>query len=135
MSEEVRGIAQHLDHARPPADRFVRRLLVIGDEVDKNAIFGARRSTTTAIVVSGIRCTITYLLIPILAPFVGMVEALDAPISITLSSFAIVMGVAGLRRFWVADHRARWTYTAFIGLIVVMLLVAIAVDVVTLVSG
>jgi len=120
---------------RPPADRFVRSLLRVGDAVDKTAVFGARRSTTTAIVVSGIRCTITYLLIPILAPFFGLLETLDAPVSILLSLFAIVMGIGGLRRFWIADHRARWSYTAFIGVIVVMLLVAIGFDLAALVSG
>jgi hypothetical protein len=107
----------------------------VGDIIDKNAVFGARRSTTTAIVVSGVRCTITYLLIPILAPFFGFLEALDAPVSIVLSTVAIVMGIGGVRRFWIADHRARWSYTAFIGLVLVMLSVAIAFDVSRLVSG
>lgn len=106
----------------------------MGDVVDKNAIVGARRSTTTAIVVSGIRCTITYLLIPILAPFVGLLDTLGAPISIALSSFAMVMGIAGVRRFWIADHRARWSYTTFIGVVLVLLCVAIGSDVSTIVS-
>jgi hypothetical protein len=123
------SVAQHLHPERPPADRFVRRLLRVGDVVDKNAIFGARRSTTTAIVVSGVRCTITYLLIPILAPFFGLLETLDAPVSIVLSSFAIVMGIGGVRRFWIADHRARWSYTAFIGVVLGMLVMAIIIDV------
>ncbi len=107
----------------------------MGDVVDKNAIFGARRSTTTAIVLSGIRCTITYLVIPIAAPFIGLLDTLNAPISIGLSSTAFVMGIAGLRRFWSADHRARWSYTGFIGLVLVMLSVAIAFDVSKLVNG
>lgn len=111
----------------------MRRLLRVGDDVDKNAIFGARRSTTTAIVVSGIRCTITYLLIPILAPFVGLLDTLGPPISIALSSFAIAMGTAGVRRFWIADHRARWSYTTFIGVVLVLLCVGIGFDVSTLV--
>jgi hypothetical protein len=119
---------------RTAADRFIRRLLRVGDVVDKNAIVGARRSTTTAIVVSGIRCTITYLLIPILAPFVGLLDTLGAPISIALSSFAMVMGIAGVRRFWIADHRARWSYTTFIGVVLVLLCVAIGSDVSTIVS-
>jgi hypothetical protein len=135
VTEEVIGTVQQPEYVRPPADRFVRRLLGVGDLVDKNAVFGARRSTTTAIVVSGIRCTITYLLIPILAPFVGLVETLDAPLSIALSLFAVVMGIAGVRRFWIADHRARWSYTAFIGVVIVMLTVAIAFDVSRLVTG
>lgn len=108
---------------------------MVPDAIDKNAIFGARRSTTTAIVLSGIRCTITYLVIPILAPFIGLLETLDAPISIGLSATAAVVGIAGLRRFWMADHRARWSYTAFIGLVLVMLFVAIAFDVSKLVKG
>jgi hypothetical protein len=129
------SVLEGLGQARPPADRFVRKLLRVGDAIDKTAVFGARRSTTTAIVLSGIRCTITYLLIPILAPVFGFLEALDAPISIVLSTVAIVMGIGGVRRFWIADHRARWSYTAFIGLVLVMLSVAIAFDVSSLVSG
>ena len=129
------SIVPDLHPNRPSGDRFVRRLLRIGDAVDKTAIFGARRSTTTAIVVSGVRCTITYLLIPILAPFFGLLETLDAPVSIVLSSFAIVMGIGGVRRFWIADHRARWSYTIFIAVIVAMLAVAIIIDVSKLVSA
>ena len=113
----------------------MRGLLRVGDIVDKHAIIGARRSTTTAIVVSGVRCTISYLLIPILTPFVTLLDTFGPPISIVLSSFAIVMGIRGVRRFWIADHRARWPYTAFIGVILVMLCVAIFIDVRTIVSG
>jgi hypothetical protein len=120
---------------RTPADRFMRRLLRVGDVVDKNAILGARRNTTTAIVVSGIRCIITYLLIPILAPIVGLTGAASAPFTIALSLLAIYMGVSGVRRFWIADHRARWAYTAFIGVVVVLLMIGIAVDVRTILAG
>lgn len=97
--------------------------------VDKNAIFGARRSTTRAIVVSGIRCTITYLLIPILAPFIAILDTLGPMISIALCLAAIVMGIAGLRRFWLANHISRWSYTAFIAVVVSLLVVAIGIDV------
>jgi len=110
----------------------MRRLLHVGDMVDKNAIFGARRSTTTAIVISGIRCMITYLLIPFLAPFVGLLDTFSVPITVALSVLAIVMGISGLRRFWIADHRARWSYTFFIGVVLVLLSVGIAFDVSTL---
>jgi hypothetical protein len=119
---------------RSASDRFMRRLLGVGDTVDKNAIFGARRSTTTALVVSGIRCTITYLLIPILAPAIGLLDTLGAPISIALSLFAVWMGIVGVRRFWIADHKARWSYTAFIGVVLVLLAVGIAFDLRTILS-
>jgi len=113
----------------------MRRLLRVGDQVDKNAIFGARRSTTTAIVVSGIRCIITYLLIPILAPFIGLLETIGAPLTIALSLVAIVMGVSGVRRFWIADHRARWAYTTFIAVVVILLCAGIVIDLGAIVAG
>jgi hypothetical protein len=106
----------------------MRRWLRVGDVVDKNAILGARRSTTAAIVVSGIRCIITYLLIPVLAPVIGISDAASAPVTIALSVLAIVMGVTGVRRFWMADHRARWAYTIFIAVIVALLAVGIVLD-------
>lgn len=116
------------ERERTPADRFMRRWLRVGDVVDKNAILGARRSTTAAIVVSGIRCIITYLLIPVLAPVIGISDAASAPVTIALSVLAIVMGVTGVRRFWMADHRARWAYTIFIAAIVALLAVGIVLD-------
>lgn len=100
--------------------------------VDKNAIFGARRATTRTIAVSGIRCTITYLLIPLLAPFVGFLDTFGPRISIALCLIAIGMGISGIRRFWLADHPSRWGYTAFIGIVVVLLLVAIGFDIASL---
>jgi hypothetical protein len=113
----------------------MRRLLRVGDVVDKNAILGARRSTTAAIVISGIRCIITYLLIPILAPVVGISDAASAPVTIALSVLALVMGISGVRRFWIADHRARWAYTVFIAVIVALLVVGIALDLASMFSS
>lgn len=113
----------------------MRNLLRVGDVVDKGAILGARRSTTTAIVISGIRCTITYLLIPLLVPVVGLLETIAAPLTISLSLIAIVMGISGVRRFWIADHRARWAYTGFIAVVVVLLLAGIGFDVMGLLTG
>jgi hypothetical protein len=113
----------------------MRSLLCIGDMVDRNAVFGARRSTTTAIVVTGVRCIITYLLIPVLVPFVGLIDAVDAPLSLALTSLAVVMAIVGLRRFWIADHQARWAYTAFIALVLAFLLVTIVVDVSSIVAA
>lgn len=113
----------------------MRRLLRVGDDVDKNAILGARRSTTRALIISGIRCTLTYLLIPIMAPFIGLLDAIGAPLSVALSMVAIVMGVIGMRRFWLADHRARWAYSAVIGVVVVLLVVGIVFDMTKIVGS
>jgi hypothetical protein len=115
------------------ADRFMRRLLRVGDDVDRNAILGARRNTTVALMISGIRCTITYLLIPILAPVLGFLEVFGPPLTITLSFVAIGMGISGVRRFWMADHKHRWAYTGFIALVNVLLLIGIGFEIQSLI--
>ena len=52
----------------------------------------------------------------------------DCPLTL-----AIVMGVTGVRRFWMADHRARWAYTIFIAVIVALLIVGIVLDLATMI--
>ncbi len=120
---------EQLTPTLPAKEQFIRKILRVGDDVDKGAILGARRSTKAALVISGVRCTITYLLVPVLAPVVGILDTINAPLSIALSIVAISMGISGVRRFWMADHRARWAYTGFIGLVLVLLFVGIAFDV------
>ena len=74
-------------------------------------MFDARNKLRSSIIISGIRCIFTYLVVPIAVPLLGFAGALAAPLSIALSVLAIVLGYQSLRRFWLADHRLRWHYT------------------------
>lgn len=113
-----------------PADRFMRRLLGI-PEVQRSASTErkAHRGFQTSLLVSAIRCIVTYLLIPIVTPIVSFAGVLSAPIGIALCIVAAVSGVMSLRRFWVSDHRARWMYTWFIAVVFIVLAVAVTVDI------
>lgn len=102
---------------------------------DPSAVFGARSAMRSSIIISGIRCTITYLLVPILIPIFGFAGTLAAPLSIALCLYAIVNGVVSVRNFWLADHRRRWAYTGFMAAIFGLLLVAIVMDVRSLVTA
>jgi O-antigen/teichoic acid export membrane protein len=121
-------------HDRTRADRLMRRALGVEGEAVPGAVFDARNKLRSSIVISGIRCIITYLLVPIVTPIVGFTGVVAAPISIALSVIAIVLGYNSLRRFWLADHRLRWRYTAFIAVVWVLLAVGIVVDLATLVA-
>lgn len=112
----------------------MRRLLRIDGEPVPGAVFDAQNKLRSSIIISGIRCIITYLMIPILTPLVRLSNVVSAPIGIVLSLVAIGFGFNSLRRFWLADHRLRWRYTTFIGVVFVLLLVGIVVDVVSLLS-
>ncbi len=113
----------------------MRRLLgVTGDPVP-GAILGAQRSLGRSLVVSAVRCTLTYLVIPVLAPVLGLAGVLAVPVSLVLTVVAMAMAITGLRRFWMADHRARWQYTIFIVIVLGFLVTAFVFDVVRLLSA
>lgn len=105
------------------ADRVMRRLLRV-DGLDRGASAGAHRAFRTSVLVSAVRCLITYLAIPILVPLLSLSGWVAAPIGIILCVIAVVNGVVSVRRFWVADHPRRWMYTAFMGVVFVILAVA-----------
>ncbi|MFT3796854.1 hypothetical protein [Microbacterium sp.] len=118
----------------PRADRFMRALLRV-PATDKRAARGAERAFRTAIIVSGIRCLITYLAVPILIPVAAVAGMIATPLSIALCLFAAVNGVIGVRRFWISNHRYRWMYTGFMAVVFVVLAVALVMDIGRLVGA
>ncbi len=109
---------------RSALDRLVRQLLLIGD-ASPRALFDLRGSMLLA----GVRCTMTYLVIPLGAPVIGWLGVLATPLSLAMSVVAIGLAVSSLRRVWLADYRHRWPYTAFIVTAVVLLVVVVVGDV------
>lgn len=106
------------------ADRFMRRLLGVG-AVDKRQGEGAHKTFRIAVIVSGVRCLITYLLIPVLVPLASFAGWVAAPVGIALCVVAVVNGVVSLRRFWSSDHARRWMYTWFMAVVFVILAIAL----------
>ena len=109
------------------ADRFMRRLLgVRGRQVRPSA--EAHRAFRISVVVSGVRCIITYVLVPILVPILSLSGWVAAPIGIALCVYAVVNGVISLKRFWGSEHPKRWMYTAFMFVVFVILAFALVAD-------
>lgn len=108
-------------------DRMMRRLFgVTAPDVAEGR--GAHQAFRTSVAVSGIRCLITYLLIPVLVPLLSLARWVAAPVGIALCAVAVVNGWVSMRRFWRADHRHRWMYTIFMGLVYVILAIALVSD-------
>jgi len=112
---------------RSPVDRVVRQLLLIGD-ASPRALFDLKGS----MLIAGVRCTITYLIIPFGAPVVAWLGVLGTPLSLALSVVAVGMAISSLRRVWMADYRHRYAYSLFIVVAVALLVVVIVGDVRTL---
>lgn len=134
MSASPTQAPQVAAHPRPgfrsqrAADRAMRRLLGVSD-IDRRSGTGAHRAFRIAVVVSGIRCLVTYLAIPVLVPLLSLTGAVAAPIGIALCVVAVVSGVLAVRRFWRADHPQRWLYTAFMGVVFAVLALALVHEV------
>ena len=109
------------------ADRFMRSVLGVSG-LDRRSTQGAHRAFRVSVVVSAVRCLITYVLIPIAVPILSLSGWIAAPIGMALCVLAVVNGIVSMRRFWRSDHRQRWMYTAFIGTVFVILAVALVSD-------
>ena len=114
---------------RSAVDRIVRQLLLIGD-ASPRALFDLKGS----MLIAGVRCTITYIIIPFGAPVIAVLGVLGTPLSLALSVVAIVMAVSSLRRVWLADYQHRYVYSLFILVAVTLLTIVIVGDVRTLLA-
>lgn len=93
---------------------------------------GANEAASRSIVISATRCTITYVLLPILGPAVGLAGAAGPIVGLVLSAVSIVAIVYAARRFFDGDHRMRWPYAVVGSGIIALLVVQSVIDVGTL---
>ena len=117
--------------ARSSADLCVRRLLGLPTGATATET-SARKLAETSLLVSTVRCLLTYIVLPFVLPIVHVGAGVTPVIGIVLGTVAIVANVASVRRFFAADHRYRWHYTALATLIVAMLVWLIVHDVLDL---
>lgn len=114
--------------ARSRADVFMRRLLRVDDAQPRLREDELRSAFSRSILVSATRCIITYLLIPFVGPIIGLTTGVGPVVGIPVGALAIAFNIKSMRRFWRADHRFRWHYTAIGGTVVAMLVVLISLD-------
>lgn len=110
--------------SRSAADRLARRLLRIEHAAPRSLM-----PMTGSLVISAIRCVITYAIVPALAPVIAGIGVLATPLSLALSLAAAVMAVVSLRRVWLADWSGRWAYTAFAIVVLASLAAVMAFDI------
>jgi len=127
------SVTSDLDLVRPPADRFMCRLLGLSAEapagrptVEKQA--EVHRAFSQSILVSAVRCVLTYLVLPFLAPAIGFAKGVGPWIGLPLGLVAIAFNIKSMRRFWAANHKYRWAYTFVGGSVIALLLVLMAGD-------
>ncbi len=120
-----------------PLDRRMRRLLLLPPEVEPRRAGSeraARRVFEVSIYISAARCLLTYIILPFVFPIVGVSTSATPAVGLPVSLIAIAADVMSIRRFWRADHRYRWHYTALAGAIICAMTVLVVTDLIDLLS-
>lgn len=131
-TDEVKTRPPHAREPRPPgpADAFVRRILRVPANGDPGR--NAEKVFGRSVLLSALRCTLTYVILPLLKPVIDLSGGVGPVLGLIIGSVSAVAIVASMRRFWRAGHRFRWYYTVIGGTILVMLLVSAVTDIVSL---
>ncbi len=95
---------------------------------DSGSRDGAERAFKLSVLVSGIRCTLTYVVLPFLTPFLGLAPGVGPALGLPIGAVAIAANVASARRFWRFGHPWRRHITVVHAVVVAFLLVMIAMD-------
>ncbi len=94
----------------------------------------AERLFSFAILLSALRCTLSYVILPFVIPLFGLgaTVGVGPVVGIPLGAVAIFFDVKGIRRFWLAEHRYRWQMTVVYLLVIALVVFLVVRDIVHL---
>jgi len=87
------------DSGRAASDGAVRAAEIVNEE-------DAQRVFNFSIIVSAVRCTLTYVIFPFVAPFAGLAD-FGPVIGVVVGVIAIVANIVSIRRMGRAQHKWR----------------------------
>jgi hypothetical protein len=114
---------------RSSADETMRRLLRIRDRPQRPDDASAHRLFSASIVLSGLRCLLSYVIFPVVLPAIGVATSVGPAIGIPVGVLALVFDVRGMRRFFVVEHPYRWWIAALYLAVMVLVVYLVALDI------
>lgn len=117
---------------RSAADERVRRLLRVEDRPAESDAAG--RAFKRSMLISTVRCTLTYLVFPFVLPTLGLVSGTGIALGLAIGIVAIVADVIAIRRVFAADHKWRWHFAALAVAVIAALLILLTQDVIALIT-
>lgn len=96
---------------------------------------GPQRGFSRSILISGIRCVLTYVILPFVTPLIGLAPGVGPTIGLIVGTVAIAANVFSIRRFWRADHRWKKPVTVLHSAVIGLLVVLLYLDLTQLLSG
>jgi hypothetical protein len=114
---------------RSKGDLVVRKLLRIRERPADATSASAYGSFQRSMLISAVRCTLTYVVFPFVAPAVGFATGVGPVLGLLIGTFAIVCDVFTIRRFFAVDHKWRWPVAAIAFSVICLLAVLLVQDV------
>jgi len=111
-------------------DAYMRRLLRLPPAGDPGRT--AEKAFGTSILISTVRCLLTYVVLPLLKPLIDLSGGVGPVLGLVIGSVSATAIVFSMRRFWRANHRWRWGYTVLGGGILVLLAIQAVGDIAAL---
>lgn len=119
---------------RSRADVVVRTMLRIRERPAGASAQAAYSAFQRSMLISAVRCTLTYVVFPFVVPAVGFATGVGPIIGILIGVVAMTCDVFTIRRFFAIDHKWRWHYSAVALCVICLLIVLMVQDVVHLVT-
>lgn len=119
---------------RTRADLVVRRVLRIRDRPAGVTTASAYTTFQRSMLISAIRCTLTYVVFPFVVPAVGFATGVGPIVGIVIGVVAMTCDVFTIRRFFAVDHKWRWHFSAVALAVIGLLSVLLVQDVLHLVT-
>jgi hypothetical protein len=89
---------------------------------------GADRGFTFAILLSALRCTAQYVLLPFVLPWLGVAASIPPWLTLALSAIALISLTRNLRYLWRMRYSRRWSYLGLALVVGIGLLIFVGVD-------
>jgi ABC-type iron transport system FetAB permease component len=88
----------------------------------------AQRALTFGLMLSALRCTVQYVVLPFVLPWVGVATSISLWVTLVLGGIAIASLTRNVRYLWRLRHARRWSYLAFAGIVATSLVLFMAID-------
>jgi hypothetical protein len=112
----------------------VRSLLRIRERPAGATAASAYSAFQRSMLISAIRCTLTYVVFPFVVPAVGFATGVGPILGIVIGLVAMTCDVFTIRRFFAVDHKWRWHFSAVAMSVIGLLSVLLVQDIVHLLT-
>ena len=88
----------------------------------------AQRALTFGLLLSALRCTVQYVLLPFVLPWIGVAASIPPRVTLVLGGLALASLTRNVRSLWRLHHARLWSYLALAFGVAVALVLFMVMD-------